>query len=68
MKKWFSRKLFVAVLTPIVTGILSRFGVDPMVAITVVGALATYIFGQALVDTAAVKSGKVAPEPPLVDK
>ena len=57
MSKWISRKLVVAILTPIIAGLLSRFGVDETTSAAVVATLGAYILGQSYVDSKAAEKG-----------
>ena len=54
MNKWISRKLLVALLTPVVAGFAKYFGLDDTTVTAIVGALTAYILGQSYVDS---KSG-----------
>ena len=61
VKKFISRKFFIAVLTPIAMYINSKLnpGLDPEAVRQIVMVIAAYLLGQAAVDVAeVVKNGK----------
>ena len=58
LKKFLSRKLFIAVLTPVLVVINSHLShpIAPDILTYLIGLLALYLFGQAAQDT--VEAGK----------
>lgn len=50
MSKWISRKLVMAVLTPIIAIVAKKFGLDDTAIAAIVGTIAAYILGQSHVD------------------